>query len=614
MNAESQRGAPRGAGRRVDLAIVVFIVGVGCLFWAFCPPIEDVAPDSSTYQGLARSLLADGTYRFNFVPHIQYPPGLPLILAAVSSVFGSAHLTYLHAQVVMSALGLLATYAFVSRWQDRGTAVATTVLLGVSVYLYIYTSVVLNSDVPYLAGSLGALWAADRLTHANTRASRWASGIAFTMLLLLTVLLRSVGMAMVAAFAAWIVVECVRRRGLAPALVRFALPLVVAGAVVAGWSLWKQRIKDVATSGWGKGYEDAFFLADPHQPERGLATIGDLLLRIPNNLTLHSAHLSELVVNLRWIDPVWYSPFVVGMLALVVAGVVWSVRHRPGPIEFYLLFYMAIYALWPYDVGARFVLPIFPIAVVYAWRAVRAGRELRGRAALAIAACAFVLALVSSIVQMRTGFAGSVQARLSPLLWLIVGVLVLVRAARETGPRALLRRRLASWPSALARTRVDAIAAVLLAAVAARGVVEQFGTGRWFVAQDPATLTHSAAIEASDWLKTHAAAGAVVMADQLAVVHYLTGRRVAPFPVTDDPAPIVAALEAECVDYLVVTDSALASAVKPSQTTRLQRVEAAEPRLLEAVADGREYRIYRVVGDARRGCPSPAPTRVAPTS
>jgi hypothetical protein len=287
------------AGRRIDLAIVVFIVAVGCLFWAFCPPIEDVAPDSSTYQGLARSLLADGTYRFNFVPHIQYPPGLPLILAAVSSIFGSVHRTYLHAQVVISALGLLATYAFVSTWQGRGTAVVTTVLLGVSVYFYIYTSVVLNSDAPYLAASLAALWAAERLAHAHTRASQWASAIAFTVLLLLVVLLRSVGVAMVAAFGAWIVVECVKRRGVAPALYRFAAPLMVAGAVIVAWTVWTQRIKAVATSGWGKGYADSFLLADPHRPEQGLATIGDLLLRIPLLAFLvGSVHIGYLAGNL----------------------------------------------------------------------------------------------------------------------------------------------------------------------------------------------------------------------------------------------------------------------------------------------------------------------------
>ena len=92
--------------RGIDLTVYLFIFLEGCLYWYFCSGVEDIAPDSSTYQGLARSLRDEGSYRFNFAPHAQYPPGLPLLLAGIGAVFGDVHIVYLRALAVIGAASL----------------------------------------------------------------------------------------------------------------------------------------------------------------------------------------------------------------------------------------------------------------------------------------------------------------------------------------------------------------------------------------------------------------------------------------------------------------------------------------------------------------------------
>ena len=65
----------------VVLSIVLSTVVAGLLYQR----TESYAWDSSVYIGLARSLLERGAYEFNFEPHTFYPPGLPLLLAAITT-------------------------------------------------------------------------------------------------------------------------------------------------------------------------------------------------------------------------------------------------------------------------------------------------------------------------------------------------------------------------------------------------------------------------------------------------------------------------------------------------------------------------------------------------
>ena len=64
----------------------LLLAGVGAVIAAaFVVPWweRDFYWDSAVFGGLAESLLAGGGYRFMDQPHGKYPPGFPLMLAAV---------------------------------------------------------------------------------------------------------------------------------------------------------------------------------------------------------------------------------------------------------------------------------------------------------------------------------------------------------------------------------------------------------------------------------------------------------------------------------------------------------------------------------------------------
>ncbi len=403
------------SGRWLRYVAYAFIVLQCGSFWIWCSRIEDYAPDSSTYQGLADSIRLHGTYRFNFAPHIQYPPGLPLFLVAIGAFFGTAHLTYLHAIAVTSAMALYVGHAFVRSEQDDVAATVGTLLLGASTYYLIYSTAVLNSDVPYLLISIGALLAGRRLESSERGAERRGWSVLFGVLLVASVLLRSAGIALVGGYILWLALSSLERRGLdRRRLTTIGIPVALATATQVAWWSYVDRVRPEALEAWGAGaYTDALRLVDPHQPALGTATIFDLLARVPRNVVQHSAHFVELL-GIDWVDQRWYSPLVVLPLLLIAAGFAATLRRRRGPMECYFVAYAVIYALWPYDVGARFVLPVFPIAFVYAWRGVATLLRRSTAASLrttAIVAAGAALLGVASWAAQTTAAPASAHAR-----------------------------------------------------------------------------------------------------------------------------------------------------------------------------------------------------------
>lgn len=598
---------------RLDHVVYLFILLEACVFWLFHPYVEDIAPDSSTYQGLARSLAHSGSYQFNFAPHIQYPPGLPLLLAGIGSVFGEDHCVYLRAMTVFSMFALLATYGFLKQEHGRVAAAAATLLLGSSGYFFIYSAVVLNSDIPYLFTSITALILGKHLDESKSLPQTLALSIAFGLLLLFSVLLRSVGMAFVGGYCLWVALSWLRSRELLLArLVRFGAPLALGLAAQVAWWLYVREVKPLALPAWGDDYTDVFKLLDPHRPELGRASAVDFLLRIPRNLVQHSAHLFELASGMEWIEEAWYSPFVLLTMGLVGVGFLHSAyKWRGGVIECYFLLYAAIYALWPYDVGARFVLPVFPIAFLYAWRAT----GLLWQAALQhpreFVLCAFALSAAVGVTSLAANLGGaqpSLQTRLSLLFWLASSLVFGVAGyAQFRGSPAwergigLLGRPVPScrWP---ALSLAQGIGVLLVLAVAGRGLASQTDTVLNISRKiSMLEIVHAASVEAAKWLGRHSQESDRVMAQQIAVVHYVSGRRIVGFPATNNPRQIMDAIRRGGVKFLVVTTSNTGSNVKPSEADRLQALKTAYADSLRLIHAGSGYQVFQIVGVDSQG-------------
>src|SRR5208283_4332278 len=70
-----------------DVAVYIFILLMGVFQLTHYPHSADFIYDV-TYPDLARSILEKGSYQLRFLPQTTFPPGFPLILAAVGLVFG----------------------------------------------------------------------------------------------------------------------------------------------------------------------------------------------------------------------------------------------------------------------------------------------------------------------------------------------------------------------------------------------------------------------------------------------------------------------------------------------------------------------------------------------
>ena len=149
--------------------------------------------------------------------------------------------------------------------------------------------------------------------------------------------------------------------------------LLVGLVVLAVWIAWVQQSKPKAIDFGGEGgswdYVDQFWAKDPHNPELGPASIADLLARPVKNILLQGAHLSEILTRSPWLQPLWYSPVILGVVGLIAIGYAVSFRgDSDGITEWYFAAYVSIYLFWPFDVGPRFVFPVFPLALLYFWR------------------------------------------------------------------------------------------------------------------------------------------------------------------------------------------------------------------------------------------------------
>ena len=84
------------------------------------------------------------------------------------------------------------------------------------------------------------------------------------------------------------------------------------------------------------------------------------------------------------------------------------------------------------------------------------------------------------------------------------------------------------------------------------------------------------------------------MAQQSAVVHRLSGRKVVDFPITSDPKLIMTVVMREKVRYVMVSDRVAYEYYSPTEEERWQRIESTYPSAFHGVRRGPGYRVFEV--------------------
>jgi 4-amino-4-deoxy-L-arabinose transferase-like glycosyltransferase len=346
--------------------------------------------DNAAYVTLGWSLLTGQGYTELWdparPPHTKYPPVFPLLLAARMA---SGGLTWGALKLVTALTGLLAvlaTFLWARGREGLALGAGVALLTGLAPAVLDYSRWVL-SDVPFVAFTLLALWAADRADRFGHRADApggvppeesdgapggvpsgraapppvvashagwWAAAFALTALAHFT---RSAGAPLVAAV---LLTLALRRRWRTLAAGAGSLGLLVL--------LWLMRARAAAAS--PADYASGFWLLDPYDPALGHASPGDLATRVLGNVSGYLTYHLPLGLT----GDVGGPGRALGMavVALGLVGWVAALRRRVSAVELFLPLYAGLILLWP-EVwsGDRIALPLFPVLLLYAAQATR---------------------------------------------------------------------------------------------------------------------------------------------------------------------------------------------------------------------------------------------------
>lgn len=546
--------------------------------------------DTANYLGLAESLLAGDGYRFDGRAHTKFPPGIPLVMLPVLAIAGRDFVALHLAVVALSMAALAAAFAW---WRSRGeeTPWLLLALTAGSATWYEYSTGASLSEVPYALATLLALVTAERASRAG--GGSFARSVAFALLVAVAVVLRTSGVALLAAVAATALFRARRdgrdRRGL-------ALALVVGALCLAAWSAWSAASRDPffpddpdGAATYAATYVDQLLLRDPHHPDLGRASAADLALRVLANFETQAGHVGEILTNAVWLPSRGVFPAAVAAVVLLAVGLRTELRRANPLAGWYALASLGLLLVWPFDEGRRFLMPLVPVLFTLALQGARVLLHGIARspdpALRALALAGVALAALDVLAWRLAGKEPGTLDLLGLAAWLALGAGAGALLLAGASARARVVARLAS-PRAVAGAWIVLYAALGVPAFVAVATKNLERAG---------PLRQSPARDASDYLAANAPRDALVMATDWDAIHFVTGRETVPLPATRDPERLRRALRSAAPAFVVINAPREDEYLEPPDHARLEAILRAWPGALERVHRTDAVSIYRVV-------------------
>lgn len=553
-----------------DWAVYALILLIGGIQFIYYTHAADflTSPD---YPDLARSILEHHSYQLDYLPMTTLPPGLPLILALVGRFFGLSPAVQFRVIAVSTTLGLIVAYHLLRRVEGRGLAAAACLLFGSCPLLFGFCTVIIFPEMPYFLASMLALLLAVKIDRTEPARVPIPWMLLLGVDLVMAVLIRSVGIALLVGLGTWIVTSLIvvpeigRRR-----LKRFLLPLVLGLVAQIGWSAWagRHQVLEWQLPGYPQSYMSQLKVKNGHYPELGMASLGDIPSRVERNIVTRAAGFGQILTR-RYISPFWSSPAIIGVLILIILGLASSFQYGGELHDWYFLWYEAMFLLWPWDYRDRFVFPVVPLACLYLWRGVKALRDHSIRRPKAVGLCVF---LCGSILCLSSaGFAFRILAftvetnhprgdHLQPIaaafFWGILAAIGFVMSRFPSLPQSQRDAPPFSWLSRIAKSETSLtlsfVGILALAILVGSGIATQLVWGRGNMTPDIKLQASYGEIQAADWIRTHEASNRVIMARDPGTFFHYTGRRAVWFPPISDPTVLMDGIRRHHVGVIVV--------------------------------------------------------------
>ncbi|MCC6365689.1 MAG: hypothetical protein IT165_19420 [Bryobacterales bacterium] len=580
---------------RQDIFVYILLLTLGGLQFALSCKTSDFAFDSYYYE-LAKSILAKTGYGFNSRPEPMVPPGFPAMLALLMVAVGQSYAVLVRSMAFFTTLGLTAAYKLLKSEEDGRVAAVACLLLASSPSVFEFSTRMIFSDMPYFFTSMLLLWALARLDSARSQARAALLWGLCCVLLLVSILLRSTGIALAGGILGWLTVSLFRERKVGMRRLVIFLPMVIAGlAVQAAWMQWAARhpVLQWPVHGFQESYVAQLRLKNGNNPELGMATWQDVLQRPVENEDGMAASMVSLFTH-KLVAGAWYSPSSFIPLVLLLTGLVSSFRRMGGGItEWYFVAYQCLFLFWPWNFELRFQLPVAPLAFLYMWRGggilwQRVRNMPRKAGAFGFAAAA--LGIMGSAIW---GWPVRHPAAVACIaIWFLAACLSVVILV---GGQGVMRKLTCLRESTVSARGVRVSAGVLAGGIAVACIL---ATGVWAETvvglENLRTVPESnPTIEAAEWIRGHSVSGAVVMARWEALAYHYSGHRVIWFPASTDPGLLMAGIRRNHIRLIVVSEEDDGQSYwKPSDSHCFKVLMHAYPGLFRQVQQGPHEQVY----------------------
>ena len=577
---------------RWDWAILGFLLLMGVCQVAFHRRTEFYHWDTCYYLGVAEALARTGRYVFNFLPHVVYPPGMPLLLAFEYLLFGESHTAFIVTMSITGIAGLVLAYFLLRSIGPRWAAGVAVLLVVVSPDLFFLCTVAIGSDTTYLALSMGALGLAVRMDRG--RPVRWGSLI-LSGLVVAAVLVRPAAMTIAVGLLGWLAVTAVfARHRLKPRLRRFLAPALLGLLTLATWLIYVKRVEVLDWPGqYTHSHATTLLMRDFYKPELGRIRSGwELVGRAYHNAGEEGAVLSSYFTG-QWVYPSLLSPLVAVVAVLVFVGWWVSVRRNAGnALDWYLAAYAAMFLFWPAPVMlSRYLVPVLPVCL---FTVLRGGGQVFGWLRSRPVSVLIAVLVVSVGLAAGTfadpaiplaGKQGKFALVFWPALALASLLALLLKQAQPVG-ESVSRLISSKWAIPLALG--------LVASIGVRQLSRQWPIALHNLAPTK-NSSREAEVDAAKWLAANSGAGDVVMAEQESLIHRFSGRRTIQFPPSDDGDLLTEVIRKHGVTWIVVLDQKREFVFEPLQPKRLEVLVKRMPGALILRRQTPDLRIFQIV-------------------
>jgi len=373
--------------RRVTLAAAVVLLIVAAGHVATLRRGHSWAGDFAMYVRLAANLaegrpVADTGYIYNpayasLGPRL-YPPVYPLLLAPVYGIWGLS-LVPMKAELVLLLCAFLWLFYLAHRRHAAPIVLLAAMLtIGLNPYLLRFKNSVL-SDIPFLLFAYAALSLMRDAPPGAPPRRALADGLLLGGAMYLAYGTRAVGLVLIPTLLA---AELIRTRRLTRrtgfALAAFALLAALQACVWPGTGSYLDQLN-----------------LDPRLMARKVEPYLNML-----NHDLWENGYSRLARN----------GLFAATLALALIGYVARLRRRATAFEIFPVFYLAAVILWPANQGTRFLIPVIPLYVLFAFDGLWQLRVLQRRNLRLYAVAGLVAVVLASYAgRAARGYLGPIR-------------------------------------------------------------------------------------------------------------------------------------------------------------------------------------------------------------